>query len=242
MFANRFFKGILAIINNEEKSIILKEFCGRKNISFLVFKQENATVGLSILSSCENNSKYWSEEIISLCRTSEQEFTSIFLNNFLKVLVNHNILVFPCLIFDFMKEYIEKLGDLISKSECGIYYIRHNICESTLDLNLKSSFEGFERNESISIIEVENELKSKGNYLTDISVLSQQEFFHKFLDMYVKRINPRYFEEYQDICKLIKKILLKIRDTFIQIKNVMNHISLSETLKYIFEDIIKIMG
>ncbi|TBU05908.1 hypothetical protein CWI36_0554p0010 [Hamiltosporidium magnivora] len=61
-------------------------------------------------------------------------------------------------------------------------------------------------------------------------------------NIYVKRINPRYLEEYQDICELIKKILLMIRDTFIQINNVMNHISLSESLKYIFEDIIKIMG
>ncbi|TBU02149.1 hypothetical protein CWI37_0543p0010 [Hamiltosporidium tvaerminnensis] len=101
------------------------------------------------------------------------------------------------------KEYIERLGELISKLESEF------------------EIEGFERNESISIIEVENELKRKGYYpaefklalisksqvkdmqdqkinmfrpVSSISVASLQEFFHKFLDMYVSCINPRYLE------------------------------------------------
>ncbi|TBU01610.1 hypothetical protein CWI37_0669p0040 [Hamiltosporidium tvaerminnensis] len=136
-----------------------------------------------------DNEQIYSNEIIMLINSIKYKDTNLSVKNVLEILVKNKIFIFPGLfkleklkeyvskyekdtfqhdrslrhgrsmVLKFIREYIGRIDNFISKSENGIYFIGHNFRKDTISLNMKSFFGESEVNDTITIIECENELK-----------------------------------------------------------------------------------
>ncbi|TBU05509.1 hypothetical protein CWI37_0005p0040 [Hamiltosporidium tvaerminnensis] len=137
-------------------------------------------------------------------------------------------------------------------------------CKKIIERLIRSNifiFPETEENESIEIIEVQNELKSKNvdipqfmmfliynsqvkdladkeyeiiNLLSDISEDFVEKIFHKFVDLCFPSFNSKFLEENKKVDEVKNLILSFISKKFIEIHN--NSKNIFRTIKYIFKN------